>query len=153
MHTEQINKNIPARWIVTKNDFSGNAQSVTYTTIDGIERVAYNDGKSLADYLAENTGLMVITEKEFNKLLENYYDSLKTKPKRISKEKFWYWLECLPPCRYSKIRGAMIFHVSERLTGNLVQWCFEVNNKYYGFTENANISIGELEKLIEQTIK
>lgn len=133
------------RWII-QEPFKGHSQSFTVTTFDGVERVAYT-GLTLAEYMAENPTYKIISEDELHGLMTAHEESLKTKPEEITEEQYWDWLECLPPCRYDGNR----FHISERLTGNLVQWCFRKDGKFYGFTDDAGISDERLGEIIRAT--
>lgn len=147
--SEAINKAIPERYIVPA-EFTGSIQSATYTTFDGVERVAYNDGLTLADYMASprGAGVTVISGAELDKLLAKHYDAMKTKPQEISEERYMDIYECLPPSRWQRRRGVNSWHCSERLTGNLVGWYFEIGDKYYTFTDDASLSEPEIEAII-----
>lgn len=153
--SKAVRRDIPARYIIDTGAFRGSIQSSTYTTYDGVERVAYNDGLSLKDYMAGGRGLgvRVVNGDELDAYIKQYHDSMKTNPEPITLEHHDHMLECLPPCRYQVIRGASVFHVSERLTGNLVQWCFRVGDKCWGFTEDAAISTEALAGLIDGAVK
>lgn len=139
---ETINPAIPSRWIL---NCENRAQTYTYTSMDGVERVAYNDAETLPDYMARNPGYKIVSEAEYDAIQATYYESMKTKPSEITEDAYWYYLECLPPCRYD----GNVFHVSERLTGNLVQWCFGKKGKYYGFTDDASISAEKLREIFD----
>lgn len=113
--------------------------------------VAYTDHKSLASYAEERGGTYkILSDAEFDALLIETENALVTKPEPISKEQFWYFLECLPPCRWHHERGVELFHVSERLTGDLVQWCAQIGGNYYGWTDQARRSSKELSALVAQ---
>lgn len=151
-----VDKSKPARYLVAADasERKGGIYSATYTTFDGVERVQYRDGQTLADYLAQFPERMAISEAEYDKQLEAYHESLVTLPQhgQCSEEHFTDMLECLPPCRWSKYGGVEAFHISERLTGNLVQWCARVEDsngvRCYSFTDFADINSGALaEKL------
>jgi hypothetical protein len=59
----------------------------------------------------------------------------------ISSDDFWWLLECLPPCRWTKVQGVEIFHVSERLSLDLVQWVGQIDNKYYKLVDSENAEL------------
>ena len=126
-------------------DFRGNAQSVLNT--DGT--VAYTNGLTLAQYAAEcNFPLKVVTSIEMMKLADKYEDTLITAPRRITKERFWDMLEILPPCRWHTVTGFEVFHVSERLTGDLVSWFAERDGKYWEFTNRASLTDAQLSDIL-----
>lgn len=117
--------------------FNGQAQSVLNK--DGT--VAYTDGLTIEEYEKERGyKVRVVSEDEMMELSHDYEESLITKPKRITKDNYWYALEVLPPCRWHNVRGIEVFHVSERLTGDLVAWYACINEKYYEWTDRASIS-------------
>ena len=138
--TRSIDKTKPQRYIIEPGKFKGSICSATYTTLDGIERVQYHDGKTLEAYLFEYPLRKVITGEELDALLESHYASLVTAPAPISEDQYNEWLECLPPCRWRSYGPYTAFHISERLTGNLVQWCVKHGQNYYGFTDSASMS-------------
>ena len=72
-------------------------------------------------------------------MLAAHYATLKTKPKAITEERFMYGLEVLPPCRWHNAGGFEVFHISERLTGNLVSWFAHKGDRYWEFTEADNL--------------
>jgi hypothetical protein len=156
----------PTGYLIKANEpFRGNTQSILYLDGEGVERVAYtgrcrvmqgnhvmSEGSpdlTLAEYEAERGQTFKrITWEELEMLLEAHYSSLKTKPEEITAERYDYMLEVLPPCRWQNIGGASIFHVSERLTANIVQWCFSLRGKYYAFHDDASLSNEKLHAII-----
>jgi hypothetical protein len=140
--TQAINKKIPARYLVVKNpaEFRGSIYTQTYTTFDGIERVNYSDNMPLADYLEQNTGLRVVDDAELTPMLAAYYDAQVTHPAQITTERYDDMLNVLPPCRWKTRAGIEAFHVSERLTGNLVSWFAHTKNGYFEFVDRADIT-------------
>lgn len=77
----------------------------------------------------------VVSEEELNKRLDDYEKSLITDPLEITRERYWEMLEVLPPCKWRKRGCWEMFHISERLTGNLVSWFATDGDKYYEFTD------------------
>lgn len=145
--TQAINREIEGRFIIVKDKekFKGYAQTSTYTTYDGVERVAYNNNMTLEEYLKDKEWLEVVTSAEMDRRLNEYHSGMITKPKEVTKAHYWDMLECLPPCRFD----GNVFHVSERLTGNLVNWYFKKGKKHYGFVDNADITDERLKEIIE----
>jgi hypothetical protein len=116
---------------------------------NGVLIVHYTDGMTLEQYQKDRgVELDALTWDEFSKRVAAYEQSLKTKPKQITKERYWEMLEVLPPCRWTNGR----FHVSERLTGNLVSWFAQKGDLYFEFTEDAAISAASLDALISAAI-
>lgn len=53
-------------------------------------------------------------------------------PVEITKERFWHFLEVLPPCKWSHpVPGCEAFHVSERITYSIVTWCVRIAERYF----------------------
>ena len=142
---EAIDKTVSSRYILKAGPFEGHCQTNTYTTYDGTERVAYNDGLSLEEYLQkeENKGRYVISSEEFTKLLQDHENNQKTKPVQITEERYMDMLEVLPPERWHD----GFFHVSEHIRGNLVSWFMQKDDKYYEFVEADSISKEDLRAL------
>lgn len=112
---------------------------------------------TLSEYLAQphllDRDLKVIEECEFSQFEDEYSQSLITGFSEISKETYWWRLECLPPCKWTKINGVEMFHISERIRGDLVTWCFEYQDKYYTCDNEANKSRNELAQELKQAIE
>lgn len=83
--------------------------------------------RPLADVLAEMPNLERVTFAKAVELSEAFARKRYcTGATQITEERFWEMLEVLPPCRWDTTsvggRRLEMFHVSERLTGNLVSW-------------------------------
>jgi hypothetical protein len=135
------------QWIIkTDEPFRGHVQSTVND--DGI--VDYTKGQTFEQYAAEHGGnVKIISDAELDDLLENHYASLVTKPKRITRARYWEMLEVLPPCRWHDVGGFNVFHVSERLTGNLVSWFIKVGRteetaRFHEFTDRDNLKDSEI---------
>lgn len=127
------------RYIVrTDRPFSGSIESSTYINQDGAELVSfsgylYNAGGpdlTIDDYMLKRnfSGVSVISGPELTKMIAEYEGSIIGKLKPIDLERWEYALECLPPCKWHSIAGGEIFHVSERITGDIVNWYFKSNS-------------------------
>lgn len=103
-------------------------------------------GKTVETVQAEkpNDTLVVVDEPEFEKRYAAYIDSMRTNPKPITKSRWWEALEVLPPCRWTRFGTTEVFHVSERLTDDLVDWYIKKGNDYYSCVQDAAIEIGDL---------
>jgi hypothetical protein len=58
--------------------------------------------------------------------------------KKVDEERYWYMLNVLPPARWHTTQGIELFHLSERLTGNIVSWIARFHNSYFEFAHYAN---------------
>ena len=148
------------RYIVdTSEPFRGVTTSATYLDAKNEERVAYSGflytttkvDLTLAEYLEhrKDKPFIVLTWEEFEPMLMEFNNSLKTKPVEITEERYDYMLEVLPPSRWQNIRGASVFHVCERIHNNLVSWFVQIGKKYYEFVDEASLSKTKLESIIE----
>lgn len=73
--------------------------------------------------------------------------------KEVNESRYWYMLEVLPPCRWHHYRGIELFHISERITGNIVSWIAGLNGKYYEFAHYASASDEELAAKVLEVAK
>ena len=132
--------------IRTDQPFDGHCQSVLNK--DGT--VAYTDGLTLAQYVAENGFPMrIIGEDEMDNLVNTHYETMKSKPTQITRSRFWEMLEVLPPCRWHNAGGFEVFHVSEHLTGPLVSWFAHKGERYWEFTDDCHLSDDTLVALLQ----
>lgn len=120
--------------------FRGYVQSVLKP--DGT--VAYTDGMTVAEYAAERGPVRVIGDEELNSLIEECTVSLVTDPTEETEEQFWYALEVLPPCRWRTVRGIEMFHISERITLDLVSWHARIGGRYFTFNDRAGANMDDL---------
>lgn len=54
-----------------------------------------------------------------------------TEPEEIDADRFEYYLEVLPPCKWGRYNGGEAFHVSEHIRGSIVTWCVRVGPARY----------------------
>jgi hypothetical protein len=122
-------------WLIDANEpFRGHVQSVL--TPEGT--VAYTDGLTVEQYEAERgVKLKKITDAELDALLSEYEAGLVTDPTEETEAQFWYALGVLPPCRWRTVDGVELFHISERLTGDLVSWHAQYDGRFFTFTDQA----------------
>lgn len=73
--------------------------------------------------------------------------------KEVDESRYWGMLEVLPPCRWHHYQGIELFHISERITGNIVSWVASLNGKYYEFAHYANASDEELAAKVLEVAK
>ena len=107
------------KFVVDKENFNGYAQSIL---IDG--KSAYSP-KTAEDYIAE--GYSILTEKEFDKLMEEYEKSRCNDWKEITEEQYEYALNVLPPIKW--FNGG--FYIGECTSGSLYGFYQELNGKFY----------------------
>ena len=117
--------------------------------------VGYSGGQTLAEYqLERGFKAQILSGPELDLLIEAHENSLKTLPTKITHERYWEMLEILPPCRWTMAGMWEVFHVSERLTGQLVSWFahgrLRGQDHYYEFTQSDDITLEALRELINE---
>ena len=124
-------------------------QGYTHSILLPDDTVAYTEGLKLDQYALERGFTpKVISGSELDELIKIHMESLRTDPKAITKQRYWDMLEVLPPCRWQMAGMWEVFHVSERLTGNLVSWFASgrLNGKefYFELVDYDNITLDDL---------
>ena len=114
------------------------------TTIqDGAIEVA--PGCFIGQYSGESLETMAervpgVTLCEFDKALAEMKTAREARyclpPVEITAEQYRDWLECLPPCRWTRERGAESFFISEPLDADLHQWCVRIGNRHFALTRS-----------------
>jgi len=70
-------------------------------------------------------------------------------PQEITRERFWDMLEVLPPCKWQGMGQRFeSFHVSERLSGDVVSWFCRVGERYFQVDQESTLPRGELERMV-----
>lgn len=74
-------------------------------------------------------------------------------PREIDRERFWNALECLPPCKWAGMGTTReSFHVSERLSGNVVSWFLKYDKRYFQLDQEATRTRAELFAMVADWI-
>jgi len=85
-----------------------------------------------------NPDIEIVTWEKIDEFTRQHEQSLISEPALITQERFYEMLEVLPPCRWHNCGGFEVFHISERLTGNLVSWFAHNGANYFEFVDHAN---------------
>lgn len=135
---------------IVPSPFEGSVLTALVRDSDGTEFVCYSD-KSLSDYLAANqdVGARLVTDDELDALRSEHLESLVTKPKSVEEERFYWLLEVLPPQRWGTRSGVEMFHMSERLDGNIVTWACKYRDCYFEFADRDNLPAVEIASKVE----
>lgn len=118
---KEVNETL--RYVVDPFRFTG---AVITTMSDGIHN-DYDKGETL-EMLRErnkNPWLTTVTVEEIHAMIIKYQTSLQTPFEEITKDRFWDWLDCVPPKRHCS--GS--FFVGEAYYGSLYMFCFELNGR------------------------
>ena len=68
-----------------------------------------------------------------------------TPAKEVSEERYRNMLECLPPSRWHRVApGISVFHVSERITHDIVSWFFQAGDRYFEVQDSDKLTDAEL---------
>lgn len=67
----------------------------------------------------------------------------------ITRERFWYFLEVLPPCRWKHGDGWQTFFMSEFTSGNITQHCAQIGHdgegaRYFAKEDRASLQPADL---------
>lgn len=103
--------------------------------------VAYPGGMTFDEYVCKNGPMRVLSEDEFNGLVEEHEDGLVTDPHPETEEDWFYALNVLPPCRWRHCQGVELFHVSELITGSLASWHARLGERCFAFVDRYNTDI------------
>jgi len=93
-------------------------------------------GKTQAQLEAEHGPIEIVDDAECTRRIEA---SNITAPVEIDHDKFWYWLECLPPCKWYRGGNTEAFHISERITESIVTWCVRVGERYFSLQDTDKL--------------
>jgi hypothetical protein len=122
--------------IRTDAPFAGFVQS--YIKPDGF--VAYADGDLTPEQYGAARGfpIRVVDDAELDEMLATWTERQITEPKEETLAEFTYALECLPPCRWRRHRGVEMFHISEELSHDLVQWHVAIGERCFTFVDRKS---------------
>lgn len=117
------------QWLVRADQpFNGGTQS--FLLPNGT--IAYTDGLTPEQYASERGfPVRAISDAELDALTDRWMAGQITDPVEEDSEAFWYALEVLPPCRWHTRRGVELFHISERISHDLVNWHARVGDRYF----------------------
>lgn len=153
--------------IRSNQPYRGHTESIIYTDAEGVERVAYTGQARVVQFLGRAGEKVMqeatpdltlaeyeqergetfrrITGEELDALQAAHIASLIAEPEPISEDRYNELLEVLPPCRRHKAGKWSVFHISERLHGNIVQWCAQSGSMVcYGWHDLASISTPDI---------
>ena len=88
----------------------------------------------------------------FHEMNNSFNETMITSIKVISEERFTDMLEVLPPCKWNTQNRIERFHVSERITGDLVSWFFRVGTQYYECVDYSSLTWEKTSEILKQRI-
>lgn len=105
-------------------------------------------GKTQAELESENGPLEVI---EAHAAMARDEAKRTTAPVEIDEDRWRYWLEVLPPCKWERVRGAEVFHVSERITYSVVTWCVRIGKRFFAMDATDRLKPVEVVELVAKS--
>ena len=95
-------------------------------------------GESLDTMSARVPGVVLYDfEKACDEIKKVREAALCTPPVEITAEQYMDWLECLPPCKWTKHRGAECFFISEATDADIHQWCVKIGAKHWALNRSC----------------
>lgn len=85
-----------------------------------------------------------VDSEEFDAIHAAFLNDKKTEVEPTTEEAFYHALECLPPCRWGSVGAFEVFHVSERIYGDLVDWFARKGDKFFCFIDSDKITKGQI---------
>jgi hypothetical protein len=113
-------------------------------------RGAYS-GKTLDDFRAEYPDIQIVDE---DVSIQHDRNRKISPPREITEDEYTDLLECLPPCKWGRGEfGGSAFHVSERITYDIVTWCVKLGDKHYRFDDTDKINATKAVQRVRDTLK
>lgn len=97
-------------------------------------------GKTLDEFIFEYGDVSIVDQE-----VAIQYDRNRriTPPKEIDEKRFDWLLNCLPPCKWGRFGDGEAFHMSERITHDIVTWCVRLGDKLYSFDDTDKLTARE----------
>ena len=136
-----INPSAITHWLIRADQPFRTAQS--YILPNGT--VAFTNGLTPSQY-SEERGfpVRVITDAELTMLNDARMESLISEPVEESEQEYWYALEVMPPAKWGRINGVEMFHISERIEGDIVAWHAQIGTRYFACNDRASTDRAKL---------
>lgn len=65
--------------------------------------------------------------------------------KEVDEARYYDMLECLPPCKWHGIGGGIsVFHVSERISCDIVSWFYQAGDRYFELQDSSMLTDAQL---------
>ncbi|MDR9393973.1 MAG: hypothetical protein RI571_06550 [Roseovarius sp.] len=138
-------------WLV-RDDEPYNGRTQSFLLPDGT--IAYSGGLTPEAYAIDRGfPVRVITDAELDRLEAEYIAGRITVPEEETEAEFWDALEVLPPCRWHTRGGVELFHISERITGNLVDWHAQTGGRFFHFVDLDNAKSEDLARKVAEAAR
>ena len=136
------------RYIIrTDKPFLGSVQSIL--NADGT--VEWSGGLTLEQYVeARGFPVRVVDRAELETMIADYEAGQVTVPESITEDQWTYALNVLPPSRWGHYVGVELFHICERLSGELVSWYAHLNGRYWSFVDRSTARPEDLARKVAE---
>jgi hypothetical protein len=130
--------------------FSPSAKYCSAIDIVRDGRGAYS-GKTLDEFKAEYPDIQIVDDE-----VSVQHDRSRhiTQPREITEDAYTDLLECLPPCKWGRGEfGGSAFHISERITHDIVTWCVKIGDKHYRFEDTDKLNATQAVQRVRESLK
>ncbi|AUS02241.1 hypothetical protein NVP2096O_06 [Vibrio phage 2.096.O._10N.286.48.B5] len=121
--------------------------------LDSDGTIPFNLGVSANDYMLskmrQGKFLVLVNGATMDKLDRCHLLGLHTAPTAITPQRWDDMLNVLPPCRWHNNSGYSVFHVVERLAGNVVSWFALSGDRAYTFDNEASLSESQIANILK----
>lgn len=128
--------------------FSPSAKYCSAIDVERDGRGIYS-GKTLDEFKAEYPDIQIVDDE-----VSVQHDRARciTAPREITEDAYTYLLECLPPCKWGRgAEGGSAFHVSERITYDIVTWCVKLGDKHYRFDDTDQLNVTQAVQRVRES--
>lgn len=114
-------------------------QPVTKVTIDMVrpDGLSLYGGKTREQLTEQYGEIVIINTEEAYRL---HCESFKRPPVEITEERFMEMLEILPPGKWVRYSEEESFHVTERISGNIVSIFVRIGDRFFEMQDEVTLS-------------
>ena len=126
--------------------FDTTAHDLVDVVLPGTD-IGVSSGRSVQQ-TAEHTGhtIVLMELREAARLRDQKYHQ---PPTPMTQERFDELLNVLPPCQWVRQGGIEHFYVSERISGDVVQYCVRSGQAFWGLCDRAGLTTAEIAQRIQ----
>lgn len=126
--------------------FDTQAKTILDMVIPSTQKGAYS-GETLEEISLRHATTVVVMDWE--EAFKAYSEKFITPVEEIDAQAYDYFLNVLPPCQWQ--RGSFEhFYLSERITGDIVQYCVHHQKRFYKFQDHAGMTTAQIAARIDQ---
>jgi hypothetical protein len=106
-------------------------------------------GESWEDLAKKNGNCLVGDCESVIKLVEAAHYCA---PEKITEERFFEALECMPPSKWRTVSGIESFHLCELYTGSVASFFARAGDRYFTFREHKDIPVEMLNEAVNKAV-